>query len=253
MAQRFAARPLGIEQIMTGELDVEEIERVMTFGRLEHDAGAIDQVAHRHEEALREHGMRGGQANIRCREVFAERAAFDADRSRMANPASGGRGSLQGKGADRPDRDQAAETGDHPIACGQGLDRAIAIDRSDSSATQEAGGVVLVTATATLTLCRSWPSTKDCRGDRRRDHTNCLAQAAPRAIYLRFFGHSCPRQSSPARGHDWRCPRTYKVDITSANGEECRCSPRRWACRATRAGRNLSERPASVTRNTTRP
>jgi hypothetical protein len=73
----------------------------VAFGGLEHNADAVDQIAHGHEEALHDDGV-GRSDDIRRRRFpRAPRASRERPRT---NPASAGPRSSHGKGADVLDR-----------------------------------------------------------------------------------------------------------------------------------------------------
>lgn len=57
------------------ELDVKKVERILTMGRLEDDAGPINQVANVYQETINVDGMQSREAKICGRRVLTQSTA----------------------------------------------------------------------------------------------------------------------------------------------------------------------------------
>ena len=66
---------MHIQDVVAIEFDIEKVERILTVGRLEDDAGPIDQVANGHQETINVDGMQSREAKICARRVLTQSTA----------------------------------------------------------------------------------------------------------------------------------------------------------------------------------
>ena len=66
---------MRIQDVVAIELDIKKVERILTVGFLEKDAGPINQVADWDQETINVDGMPSREAKIGVRRVFTQSAA----------------------------------------------------------------------------------------------------------------------------------------------------------------------------------
>ena len=202
--QRLAGCTLHVQDVVTIEFDIEEVERIPTVGRLEDDAGPIYQLADWHQETINVDGMQSREAKIGVRRILAQSTApYENRQVRLANPFA--RHAVQGVADHCLDRREAPKTHRNLVAHCQGFDRPIALARPDLRAPRKA-----IAATLPLLPLPPLPLSRRCRsvaiavvawrcrclpvqsaGRQERTHqTGCLQRIAPRTIDLRSSAHS---------------------------------------------------------------
>src|SRR5215213_1615947 len=145
--QRLTGCTLHVQDVVTIEFDIEEIEGIPTVRRLEGDTGAIYQLADWHQETFNEDGMQSREAKIGVRRILAQSTAPHENRQvRLANPFACH--AVQGVADHCLDRREAPKTYRNLVAYCQGFDRAIALARADLRAPREAIAALVVTAVA---------------------------------------------------------------------------------------------------------
>ncbi len=136
-AQRLAKRTLHIQNVVAIELDIEKVERIPTAHRLDGDAGPIDQIADRRQEAVNVDGMPSCEAKIRIWRVLSQSTTLYENRQvRLANPLV--RHAVQGVTNHGLDPRKAPRTHRDLVARCQSFDRPITFSRQDLRTTREA-------------------------------------------------------------------------------------------------------------------
>ncbi len=140
MALRSTGNAFGVDHVVAGELDVEEFQFFKFAGVMQRDRGAVDQVAHRHQDIVDQQSVRPGDEQIGMRQIGAKGRAGDANGGHILGPCLGRIGFRETIAADPLDGLHPAENGRQQIAGDEILDLPVAVRGADRGAPEEAIG-----------------------------------------------------------------------------------------------------------------